>query len=657
MAKTDNKQKGEKVDRLGAKIKSAKEHVANKKPQDAKVDTTKSSWDHANMDLRRMKRKIQKDQENNPDEKKSKKFHKNLKNERRAQKEGKHHEVKGDLKQIWEALRVSGGNQAEKQKQAEEMIEKIKSAAKNDENMAEDLEKYARNHETSRILQTILSKGATDLKIKLCEQLLPKFCECAGVKYANFVCLKMIDCIGIKKERGEFHVKLMAELSKYISGKGSKLSQMMKNPYAGPVIEQFFANHCNELQKNLLTAHFFGKDFMLGCERHIGGNTEEYNLTNLLSKIDVGENGENAVIELLKSCGDLFEKFLDRESLQQHSLIHTALLKYLEVLVVYKDKYEKVVILMKEFVETMREVLPFFCHTKAGSEAANVVIWLGSAKDRKVILKAFAKDDKVVEMARGKYASVVLLCLLDSVDDTKNLSNSIVLPLVPIFEDCAFQKISDDSHARKVFLYILGGREALHKNNMLVQVTKGDEYSTSKKNRSVRQREIFSAFLDKLSKSGVVTEKNIETWWKNNRAALFLADAAKYMITSKMSEKHTAFLETLLNGFADGIEEQGPSFAMRWIFKSAKECADEEGVVTGCAEVNAWIDGYMMEYVGRWLSNNRGCFALLQALEASGSQPLMKSIKKTAKKNPGSCAKSTKGYEALFAKINEDMEE
>lgn len=197
----------------------------------------------------------------------------------------------------------------------------------------------------------------------------------------------------------------------------------------------------------------------------------------------------------------------------------------------------------------------------------------------------------------------------------------------------------------------------------------------------------------------MVTEKNIETWWKNNRAALFLADAAKYMITSKMSEKHTAFLETLLNGFADGIEEQGPSFAMRWIFKSAKECADEEGVVTGCAEVNAWIDGYMMEYVGRWLSNNRGCFALLQALEASGSQPLMKSIKKTAKKNPGSCAKvcsenscmclgivifflsfflgkyklfhlllyvrhfsertfmSTKGYEALFAKINEDMEE
>ena len=54
MAKTDNKQKGEKVDRLGAKIKSAKEHVANKTPQDAKVDTTKSSWDHANMDLQRV---------------------------------------------------------------------------------------------------------------------------------------------------------------------------------------------------------------------------------------------------------------------------------------------------------------------------------------------------------------------------------------------------------------------------------------------------------------------------------------------------------------------------------------------------------------------------------------------------------------------------
>merc|ERR1739848_370908 len=113
-------------------------------------------------------------------------------------------------------------------------------------------------------------------------------------------------------------------------------------------------------------------------------------------------------------------------------------------------------------------------------------------------------------MARGKYASVVLIGLLDSVDDTKNLGNSIVAPLVGIFEDCAFQKTSDDAHAKKVFLYLLSGRQALHKNSIRELIEKGDEFSTSKKNNEVRQREIFSVFLEKLQKANVVTEENVE---------------------------------------------------------------------------------------------------------------------------------------------------
>merc|ERR1712024_364487 len=96
-----------------------------------------------------------------------------------------------------------------------------------------------------------------------------------------------------------------------------------------------------------------------------------------------------------------------------------------------------------------------------------------------------------------------------------------------------------------------------------------------------------------------------------------------------LAGKHKAFFELLLNSFADGIEEQGPSFAMRWIFKASKE--------QQCKEINSWIDSTVCDYVEKWLASNRGCFGLLQAIEASENKKLIEKVKKINKIRKESC--------------------
>lgn len=63
-------------------------------------------------------------------------------------------------------------------------------------------------------------------------------------------------------------------------------------------------------------------------------------------------------------------------------------------------------------------------HTREGAQLACDVINYGAAKDRKKAVKAMA--GQVMKMALDEWAHVVLVCVLDTVDDTALLKKHIL---------------------------------------------------------------------------------------------------------------------------------------------------------------------------------------------------------------------------------------
>ena len=66
-------------------------------------------------------------------------------------------------------------------------------------------------------------------------------------------------------------------------------------------------------------------------------------------------------------------------------------------------------------------------HTKEGAQVACAVITYGTAKDRKKAIKGLAgQADSIFKMAQDEFGHVVLLCILDTVDDTALLKKQVI---------------------------------------------------------------------------------------------------------------------------------------------------------------------------------------------------------------------------------------
>ncbi len=83
-------------------------------------------------------------------------------------------------------------------------------------------------------------------------------------------------------------------------------------------------------------------------------------------------------------------------------------------------------------------------HTKEGAQVACAVITYGTAKDRKKAIKGLAgQPDSIFKMAQDEFGHVVLLCILDTVDDTALLKKQI-LPELQVSCECSSSAVSGD---------------------------------------------------------------------------------------------------------------------------------------------------------------------------------------------------------------------
>ncbi|KAI8066341.1 armadillo-type protein [Gongronella butleri] len=376
----------------------------------------------------------------------SRKEQKQIKQERKSN--DRSYDMISQAKRVWEQLR-RGDVKREQQKELMVQMMSIITGRVQD---------IIFKHDASRIIQTCLKKGNGEQRNQIADELKGKFEVLAKSMYGKFIVLKTLEYC---------HWQRDAVLSEF----RTHVRKLIRHKEASAVIEAFYAQFSTAAQRNELLAEFYGPEMTLFQQ---GGGAQT--LDDLLAKLP---EKKDAVLrhmnEVLKGC-------LDKGTLV-HSIVHKPMLQYLEL----ADAKGRA-----ELMGLLRDNLQDIVHTRDGARVAMLCLAYASPKDKKHIIKAFKPF--LVKMAQDEYGYLVLLRLLDVTDDTVLVAKTVLAELGKNAKE-----LFADKYGRRVFLYILAGRNTKYLAGDTIQfLTAGDDISNSKKENKVKAAELLQACSPQL---------------------------------------------------------------------------------------------------------------------------------------------------------------
>ncbi|CAF5142481.1 unnamed protein product [Rotaria sp. Silwood1] len=243
-------------------------------------------------------------------------------------------------------------------------------------------------------------------------------------------------------------------------------------------------------------------------------------------------------------------------------------------------------------------------HSRDGARVAIYCLWYGTNKDRKLLIKSFKSF--VVKIAKEEQGYPVLWTIFDVVDDTKLVSKIILQELMSNFDE-----IINDSHGKKVLMYLIAPRNTKHLQYELVQLMKtSDALNTSKKDSEIRQNELFeyckSYFLEYFTNNILATLKDgfrgfmmtemIERLSSDDNLSAFYTSISIVLSTSSVEPQ----AETNL------IEHQISHNVLRHLIiadgKRQKKNKHNETLVS------TLLSSISPDKLRTWILCNRGCF-------------------------------------------------
>jgi len=319
----------------------------------------------------------------------------------------------------------------------------------------------------------------------------------------------------------------------------------------------------------------------------------------------------------------------------QYSFVHKLFLDYFEF------ANEK---LRSEMIESIRESLIHMIHTREGARVAMYCLWNGTAKDRKLIVKSF--KTLVTKICKEEYGYLVMLALFDVVDDTKLVQKAILDEMMKSLEDLA-----KDLYGRKVLLYLLAPRSALHFYHEVITVLQqGDNNVHSKKDCQVRRQELLThvsrCFVEWLL-------EHVEEHAEDN-ALLVLVTAiiqhVKCDPTLAMSAVAKLAAKPFIPDHSHIVDHPAGHLTMKHlILNDAQRIQHGELVLFSSILLDFVPDTYLQS----WTACNRGCFTIVSLLEI-GSDDISKRVKQQLAAVKSSLStKSFKGAAILMKKLSE----
>lgn len=335
--------------------------------------------------------------------------------ESRKKKRKRYYNLEHELAHLWEKMRSRDISKEDRYKLVTEALEKMKGK----------IPEIASSHVSSRVLQTCVkycTKAERDAKKKkaeedakkrkaqkdaVFEELKPHLLNLARSAYGVHLVKKMLDNASKK------------QLAEFISSLHGHVASLLRHMVGSVVVEHAYQLG-NATQKQELLVELYSTELQLFKDLVL---MKEGRLVDVISKLGLQKSS------VLKHMTSVIQPILEK-GIVDHSILHRVLIEYLSV----AEEFSATDVIK----QLSSPLLVRMIHTRDGSRVGMLCVKHGSAKERKKIIKGM--KGHIRNIAIDQCGSMVLVCLVSVVDDTKLITKVVIHELQEHLKDLVFDK-------------------------------------------------------------------------------------------------------------------------------------------------------------------------------------------------------------------------
>ncbi|OCK80651.1 ARM repeat-containing protein [Lepidopterella palustris CBS 459.81] len=378
-------------------------------------------------------------------------------------------------KKLWERLRLkSHVGLEERKKLVVELFDIVTGRVKD----------FVFKHDSVRVIQCALKYSNMEQRKMIATELKGEFRALAESRYAKFLIAKLLE-----KGDADIHEIIISEFYGHVR-------RLINHPEASWILDDTYRSMASPEQKAILLREWYGPEFSIFKTKTEGSVSS--NLSKILEQSP--EKRQPILNHLQGMINQLVQK-----KLTGFTMLHDAMLQYFLACKPGSSEASEFLEHLKpeakEGEEQDSDLLKNLAFTKSGSRLVCLAIAHGSAKDRKLLLRAY--KDTMELLALDANAHHVLLAALSIIDDTRLSSKSIFGELLP--SDASAVTLHEKTislvnnlEARTVLLYpFAASAKWLYPTNSptlsLLAELHAIRATTSKKDPTIRLQELAKA--------------------------------------------------------------------------------------------------------------------------------------------------------------------
>ncbi|KAH0491529.1 hypothetical protein TgHK011_002954 [Trichoderma gracile] len=376
-------------------------------------------------------------------------------------------------KKIWERLRLKSHVPKEERQQLVAELYGIITGRIRD---------FVLKHDAVRAVQTAIKYSTPEQRKQIATELQGTYAQLAEGRYAKFLIGKLL-------VNNDDEIRDIIIPNFY-----GKVRKLINHSEASWILDDIYRTVATKEQKALLLREWYGPEFT------IKEMTKDVKVTADLKEILEAEPNKRGPI--MKSLLDLINSLVQKR-MTGFTMLHDAMLQYYTNTQPGSEEFTEFMELIKG--DETGDLLKNLAFTRSGAKLVCLLLAYGTAKDRKVLLKAY--KDTFTLMSGDQYGHLVLLTAYDVIDDTKLTSKAIFPELVGEKEEEIAQNVvaaANNANARITLLYLFEGLAkslfpASHAYDLeVLKEVHEIRKTTSKKEADVRRKELAAALSPSL---------------------------------------------------------------------------------------------------------------------------------------------------------------
>ncbi|KAL8733720.1 MAG: hypothetical protein Q9166_001913 [cf. Caloplaca sp. 2 TL-2023] len=371
-------------------------------------------------------------------------------------------------KKLWERLRRKSHVPLEERKKlVAELFDIVTGHVKD----------FVLKHDSVRVVQTAIKYANRDQRKMIAKELQGEYRNLAESRYAKFLLGKLL-------VHGDKEIRDMIVPEFY-----GHVRRLIRHPEASWILDDIYRGVASSEQKNFLLREWFGAEFAI-----FKSEGEGYLNTSVLKVILAEHPGKRKPV--MHALYDLINILVQKKT-TGFTMLHDAMRQYMLNIKMGSEE-------LTEFLELLKgdeegNLLKNLAFTASGAGVVSMALAHGSAKDRKLILRAY--KNLWPQLAYDEHGHQIILAAYDVIDDTVLTSKSISAELVGKSTDLdetqtqAVIATLNHNFARIPILYLFANRRESFLRTLergLLDTVHSIRTDTSKKDPATRRKELIA---------------------------------------------------------------------------------------------------------------------------------------------------------------------